>query len=627
MKGKAKYIPLLLAALLLIGGGTAMLVKIAGRDSEAVVSDTVSPSKSPKEEKPAGTDKGLIKPAGTDKSMAFQASPSSGEAAPSSDETASEVIVRNDLKVEAFSRTENGIQVSIDPRIELLAMVQLVSDYDSRTGLITDFSFKYKETMKQHFARYADHPAVKLFEKLSREDGFSFSNPPAAMLYFSNPPELKMVREYDGPLSDRIQKQNLDRFADELRDFAEDTNFSQFYLANEGFYNAILDRSAALLENHSHVEELESYYGMKQNNYHIILSPLYRPGSFGIRLAAADGRYDLYHIAGPFSVEKDIPIFGNEAIFQQLTRHGFGHSFIAPSTDQNRKELDKYSSLYKPLSDQMEMQGYGSWEGCVNEHINRAVICRLIYQHDGESAYIEAVDSEKSRGFRYIEPLLQALEVYEGNRDKYKSFEDFYPEIINVFKELSEKNLEKSFYDFTGPINAIYYTNKPRYIIVSTNEASDQTEQDILKSARYIANVTKQMQNVSYEIITDEEALKLDPAELGGKNILAYGTMGGNLWLKKYAGTFPFRISKDKITADKIYEGKDLRFITALPNPLDGNCALIIYTAQRAESIPNIDNVFHGPTDFVIAEVTRIIASGDYDKSAEGWKFKLEDGH
>jgi hypothetical protein len=616
MKGKAKYIPLLLAALLLIGGGTAMLVKIAGRDSGAVVSDTVSPSKSPKEEKPAGIDK----------RMAFQAALPSDEAAPSSDEAASEVVVRNDLKVEAFSRTENGIQVSIDPRIELLAMVQLVSDYDSRTGLITDFSFKYKETMKQHFARYADHPAVKLFEKLSREDGFSFSNPPAAMLYFSNPPELKMAQEYDKQLSDLTQKQNLNRFADELRDFAEDTNFSQFYLANEGFYNAILDRSAALLKNHSYVKELESYYGMKQNSYHIILSPLYHPGGFGAWLAAGDGRYDLYHIAGPFSVEKDTPIFGDEAIFRQLAWYDFGLFFIVPYTDQNMTELDKYKGLYEPLSDQMEMQGYGSWEACVNAHINRAVVCRLTYLHEGESAYINAVDSEKSRGFRYIEPILQALEVYEGSRDKYKSFEDFYPEIISVFKELSEKDLEKAFYNFTGPISAIYYINKPRYIIVPTNETSDQTEQDILKSARYIANVTKQMQNISYEIITDEEALKLDPSELGGKNILAYGTMEGNLWLKKYAGTFPFRISKDKITADKIYEGKDLRFITALPNPLDGNCALLIYTAQRVEAIPNINNVFHGPTDFVIAEVTRIIASGDYDKSAEGWKFKPEDG-
>lgn len=47
---------------------------------------------------------------------------------------------------------------------------------------------------------------------------------------------------------------------------------------------------------------------------------------------------------------------------------------------------------------------------------------------------------EKADGFFYIEPICNKLVEYEENRDRYKNFEDFYPEIITVFKELSEKN-------------------------------------------------------------------------------------------------------------------------------------------------------------------------------------------
>ncbi|NLL05173.1 MAG: DUF4932 domain-containing protein [Clostridiaceae bacterium] len=33
--------------------------------------------------------------------------------------------------------------------------------------------------------------------------------------------------------------------------------------------------------------------------------------------------------------------------------------------------------------------------------------------------------------------LCEKLEVFEKNRNKYSSFEDFYPELINTFRDLS----------------------------------------------------------------------------------------------------------------------------------------------------------------------------------------------
>ena len=44
------------------------------------------------------------------------------------------------------------------------------------------------------------------------------------------------------------------------------------------------------------------------------------------------------------------------------------------------------------------------------------------------------------------------LDYYEIHQDKYPSFVDFYPEIISVFKDLSEKDLDEDFYviPFTG---------------------------------------------------------------------------------------------------------------------------------------------------------------------------------
>jgi len=36
---------------------------------------------------------------------------------------------------------------------------------------------------------------------------------------------------------------------------------------------------------------------------------------------------------------------------------------------------------------------------------------------------------------------------------------------------------------------------------------------------------------------------------------------------------------------------------------------------------PEINSVFHGPTDYVIAQELKVLHSGDYKKDEEGWKF------
>ena len=80
-----------------------------------------------------------------------------------------------------------SVKITFDSRIELLATVQFLSDYDKRFRLITRFDFPYKQHVRKHFSEYKNHPAVKFFDQMSA-DGFSFDAPPAAMLYLSDVP-------------------------------------------------------------------------------------------------------------------------------------------------------------------------------------------------------------------------------------------------------------------------------------------------------------------------------------------------------------------------------------------------------------------------------------------------------
>jgi hypothetical protein len=70
---------------------------------------------------------------------------------------------------------QHSVNVFVDPRIELLAVVQSLGDYGEQTGRLTWDDFPYKRDVMEYFSPYKDHPAVKLFKEEAREPGSRLS--------------------------------------------------------------------------------------------------------------------------------------------------------------------------------------------------------------------------------------------------------------------------------------------------------------------------------------------------------------------------------------------------------------------------------------------------------------------
>lgn len=43
------------------------------------------------------------------------------------------------------------------------------------------------------------------------------------------------------------------------------------------------------------------------------------------------------------------------------------------------------------------------------------------------------------RGFRHLDALLERLAEFEANRDRYPTIADFYPRLLDVFREAAER--------------------------------------------------------------------------------------------------------------------------------------------------------------------------------------------
>jgi len=509
--------------------------------------------------------------------------------------------------------SQHRLNVAVDARLELLAVVQLLSGYGERFGLITQFDFPYKRYVSEYFSPYKNHRAVQLFAKMSKVN-FNCDAPPAAMLYLSDPPNLNIQLPFTDDLNRRAggQKQ-LNEFVNSLREFASRTQFVAFYKAHQETYQQIVADVRMKMGSIDYIGTLENYYGMKHHSYNIILVPLF-VGGYGHRLERTDGTCDIFNICGPISVENNLPVFGTVG---ELAWHEFGHSFVVPTMNKLHSDIAKYSSLFVPIADRMKEQNYTEWDTCVNEHLVRAVEIRLAYQHIGKEASEQALRYNKTKGFFYVEALCNRLEQYENQRDKYKTFTDFSPELLNVFKELSEKKLGDEFYNipFTGPINAVFSDRKSISLIMPTNENNKAIQGKI---HAYVKAFRDEFFKDS-PVLTDQEALKKD---LSSNSIVVYGTPTGNLWLAKHIIELPVRIAADQILAETAYKGEHLRFISAWPNPWSSRKGIVIYTAQQVEDVIGINAVSHGSTDYVIAKGKEVLKSADYNKQNQPWTFK-----
>jgi hypothetical protein len=173
---------------------------------------------------------------------------------------------------------------------------------------------------------------------------------------------------------------------------------------------------------------------------------------------------------------------------------------------------------------------------------------------------------------------------------------------------------------FEGPIDAAGAASLSTLLIVPTNEADKATEQQIHDYVRTVQKfIMGKFPDREVKILTDTDALQ---ADLSQSSVSVYGTPQGNLWLAKHIAALPVVIEPNSITADRMYEGSDLRFISTWPHPQNPRMGVVIYTAQRAEDVIAINSIFHGPTDYLVAQGRSVVHAANYVKKKGQWTFQ-----
>lgn len=99
---------------------------------------------------------------------------------------------------------------------------------------------------------------------------------------------------------------------------------------------------------------------------------------------------------------------------------------------------------------------------------------------------------------------------------------------------------------------------------------------------------------------------------LQGRDLVVYATPG-HAWFAEHAGRLPFAFDGSGVTIDgRRFTGARLRVIASLRNPADPGRRAVVYAAARAGDLAGINGVFHGPTEWVVADGDEVLAAGPF---------------
>ena len=503
--------------------------------------------------------------------------------------------------------TLGKLSISVDPRIELLGAVQLVSNYPYCTQGVP-----YSDKARTYFAPYADSDAAKYTKELLSY-GFGYDAPVAMMLPCSYPPELSVQQPYTDGLKRRAEKEeNIESYRNALSEFARTSCFAGFWADNELYYRSIVDRFKSALEGADIVRLVEDYYRMKKGSYHLIVCPLFGGNNYACRMRNDFGTDDVYTFLGPIE-EKDGTLSIDRIACMTTLFHEFGHSFVNPLTERYSDEVMRYSSRFESIREKMTEMGYGTWMSCVNEHIVRAVEIRMLEAIGRRDLAQHWLERELRMHFGYIRPVLEKLREYETLRDSDGiSFEEYLPVLLNVFGEVDPYVPQ-----FVGPIVDALWGVDTVCVYPTSGDESSVAVADYAKII--LKHMNSQLKEHKWVLVADSTALNMP---LENYNIVCYGTVESNLLLKKYKSSLPFHEENNLLCADRKYEEKDVKLIFCIPNPQNPKRGMAVYTALDNREIVGINGIDHGAEDYYIfTGRNHLLSSGFFDKKEGVWNF------
>lgn len=294
----------------------------------------------------------------------------------------------------------------------------------------------YFKAIDKYFSVFKNHPSLLALKKQYPGNKKEWINNLRAHH------NLRTLYYYDGLDINKIVKFPVERdtlLAQLVKDFAEATNFKQFYKENAEFYEAM---KKVMITNYSFGSKIIPFFNdnfeQQINRFNIYFSPIYGGWQHGPKVEL-DSYLECFYFGGIMYTNKKRFYYPDvNLLFTFITE--FDHTPINALSATYSEDLLKYKSKTSKLNNTGHVS-YGNINSTINEYLTWAFALHYFYEHtpneydELKSRIVRTM--ENGRGFiKFNDFMLFYEQQYIHNRAQYPMMKDFYPEILRWLEEL-----------------------------------------------------------------------------------------------------------------------------------------------------------------------------------------------
>ena len=331
-----------------------------------------------------------------------------------------------------------AITVEVDPRVELIGIVfRLAGNYEFNQGRIRS----YVRDIERQFGDFDDHPAVKLAARLRSTHRMSCDGSMSLAVYIDRDfRPRKTFEQWPWGLDGRWKKHQTAEFLELLRQFAAETKFNEFFETHNSLYETGIRSCRAVMAQYDLQTWLAEFFGIEDTgDLKLVLGFLNGPSNYGPGFTAGKTNEKYAIIGMPLPDADGHPVFIPRKL--EIVAHEFCHSFVNPVVEKYMEQLRPAAEkLYTAKAPEMKRIGYQNWQSLMYESAVRASVACYI-RNSFEPEYLQNyLDKEAGNGFVWTKELSNLLQTYEADREKYPTFESFFPEFVDFLNEYSEES-------------------------------------------------------------------------------------------------------------------------------------------------------------------------------------------
>jgi hypothetical protein len=327
------------------------------------------------------------------------------------------------------------IKVEVSEAVELMGILSRTAGYEEYCH---NAAGQYSKDTEDWFALHKNHPTIPYYQDIRAKYGISYEKVTNMAVHLDiEKGKVKLVGDRK-ELNNGWKNVDLDDFVSRLNQFYTDTRFHEFFEQHRAFYAEATQWYQNNMMPAFHPEWYGRFYYGKETTetFRVIIGFTHGYNSNGVWRQLPGKPREVIAVCGYYlDSAKRGPKFDAAILIHEMC-----HSFINPLLDDATNAAmmqDIGQKLLRLSQAAMMRQAYNNWQIVINESLVRAsVIIYLIDNGFNRNVAGSVLTSEMTNnGFLWMPELVASLRQYAAYRDKYRTLNDYYPEIARCLSK------------------------------------------------------------------------------------------------------------------------------------------------------------------------------------------------